>query len=158
MKNKNGFTLIELLAVIVILALIAVIASPLIIGVIEDARIGAIEASADGAIKSVKSYYTEAMLKDPDEQVALPLTVDFAASPADGAVSGSALSMTGSRPTGGKVTLTKSGKVCVGDYTPAAGSTQESCDASKTTGKLVLNSYECTFSWSDQQTITCTKK
>ena len=34
MKNKQGFTLIELLAVIVILAIIALIATPIILGVI----------------------------------------------------------------------------------------------------------------------------
>ena len=38
-KNKmKGFTLIELLAVIVILAVIALIATPIILGIVEDAR------------------------------------------------------------------------------------------------------------------------
>ena len=38
-KNKKvGFTLIELLAVIVILAIIALIATPIILGIVEDAR------------------------------------------------------------------------------------------------------------------------
>ena len=36
---KKGFTLIELLAVIVILAIIALIATPIILGIIDDARI-----------------------------------------------------------------------------------------------------------------------
>ena len=36
--NKKGFTLIELLAVIVILAIIALIATPIILGVIDNAR------------------------------------------------------------------------------------------------------------------------
>ena len=36
--RKNGFTLIELLAVIVILAIIALIATPIILGIINDAR------------------------------------------------------------------------------------------------------------------------
>ena len=40
MNKKSGFTLIELLAVIVILAVIALIATPLIMGVIDDARKG----------------------------------------------------------------------------------------------------------------------
>ena len=35
---KKGFTLIELLAVIIILAIIALIATPIILNVIEDAR------------------------------------------------------------------------------------------------------------------------
>ena len=40
MKNKkNGFTLIELLAVIIVLAIIALIATPIIFNVIENAKI-----------------------------------------------------------------------------------------------------------------------
>ena len=38
---KKGFTLIELLAVIIILAIIALIATPIILNVVEDARISA---------------------------------------------------------------------------------------------------------------------
>ena len=40
MKNNKGFTLIELLAVIVILAIIALIATPMILGVIDTAKQG----------------------------------------------------------------------------------------------------------------------
>ena len=36
--NKKGFTLIELLAVIVILAIIALIATPIILGMIDSAK------------------------------------------------------------------------------------------------------------------------
>ena len=39
---KIGFTLIELLAVIVILSIIALIATPMILGVIETAKKGAL--------------------------------------------------------------------------------------------------------------------
>jgi len=39
--KKKGFTLIELLAVIVILAIIALIATPIILGVIDKAKRGA---------------------------------------------------------------------------------------------------------------------
>ena len=53
MKRK-GFTLIELLAVIVILAIIALIATPTILGVIEKARKGSAEQSALGYIDAVE--------------------------------------------------------------------------------------------------------
>ena len=53
MKRK-GFTLIELLAVIVVLAIIALIATPTILGVIEKARRGAAEQSALGYIDAVE--------------------------------------------------------------------------------------------------------
>ena len=38
MKNKKGFTLVEILAVIIILAVIALLVSPMIIGNINDSR------------------------------------------------------------------------------------------------------------------------
>ena len=45
--KKNGFTLIELLAVIVILAIIALIATPIILGIINDAKKESQERSAE---------------------------------------------------------------------------------------------------------------
>ena len=56
MKLNKGFTLIELLAVIVILAIIALIATPTILGVIETARQGAAESSALGYIDAVEKH------------------------------------------------------------------------------------------------------
>lgn len=60
--NKKGFTLIELLAVIVILAVIALIASPIILGIIEDsresARLRSVEAYADAIQTTVTTYMT----------------------------------------------------------------------------------------------------
>lgn len=46
-KRRNGFTLIELLSVIVILAIIAVISTPIIIGTIEDSKKSAFKRSAE---------------------------------------------------------------------------------------------------------------
>ncbi|MBQ9181670.1 MAG: prepilin-type N-terminal cleavage/methylation domain-containing protein [Bacilli bacterium] len=51
--NKKGFTLIELLAVIVILAIIALIATPIIMGIIDDARTNAAMNSAYGYLDAV---------------------------------------------------------------------------------------------------------
>ena len=54
--KKKGFTLVELLAVIVILAIIAVIATPLILNVIDNAKKGASESSALGYIEGIEKY------------------------------------------------------------------------------------------------------
>ena len=56
MKNK-GFTLIELLAVIVILAIIALIATPIVMNSIATAKSGAFKDSAYGAVKAAENYY-----------------------------------------------------------------------------------------------------
>ena len=53
---KKGFTLIELLAVIVILAVIALITTPMILGVIETSKVEAAKASATGYIESIEVY------------------------------------------------------------------------------------------------------
>jgi len=60
--KKKGFTLIELLAVIVVLAIIALITTPMIMNVIEKAKKGALEDSAYGLIDSAGMYYTNNML------------------------------------------------------------------------------------------------
>ena len=60
MKNK-GFTLIELLAVIVILAIIALIATPIILGIINEARDEAKERTAELIANGVELAYTSYM-------------------------------------------------------------------------------------------------
>ena len=55
MKRK-GFTLIELLAVIVILAVIALISTPMILGVIEKAKKGAAIESVNGILDAAEKY------------------------------------------------------------------------------------------------------
>ena len=57
--KKQGFTLIELLAVIIILAVIALIATPMIMNYIEDARDGALKATARNIIKVAETEYTK---------------------------------------------------------------------------------------------------
>lgn len=57
--NKKGFTLIEILAVIVVISIVAVIASPLVSSVIEETRRDAFEDSVYGLIKAVDMYKAE---------------------------------------------------------------------------------------------------
>ena len=61
--NSKGFTLIELLAVIVILAIIALIATPIVLGIIDDANRGASERSAEYIVKNVELAYSTAYMK-----------------------------------------------------------------------------------------------
>ena len=56
MKNKLGFTLIELLAVIIILAIVALIATPIVLDVIDDARISAGRSEANIIYNGINNY------------------------------------------------------------------------------------------------------
>ena len=62
--NKNGFTLIELLAVIVILAIIALIATPIILGIINDAREESNERSVELYASAVRNAMAAYQLKN----------------------------------------------------------------------------------------------
>ena len=62
MKNKKGFTLIELLAVIVVLAIIALIATPIVMNTIKNSKKGAAERSADNYIKQVETAVAESRI------------------------------------------------------------------------------------------------
>ena len=64
--NKKGFTLIELLAVIVILAIIMLIATPIILNVVEDARQGAARSSAMGYVNAIEKDMMASKLNDPE--------------------------------------------------------------------------------------------
>ena len=54
--KENAFTLIELLAVIIILAIVALIATPIILNVIEDARISAGKSEANMILGGINNY------------------------------------------------------------------------------------------------------
>ena len=54
MKRKNGFTLIELIAVLVIMAIIALIVTPLVMNIIRKARISADKRSIDAYGRSIE--------------------------------------------------------------------------------------------------------
>ena len=84
MKEK-GFTLIELLAVIVILAIIALIATPIILGIINDAREESNERSVELYASAVKNGIAAYQLREGKEVLPgtyneinkLPFIVDY---------------------------------------------------------------------------------
>lgn len=67
--NKKGFTLIELLAVIVILAIIALIATPIIMNVITKAQEGADARSVEAYGKELESLYYQELVENPSTTV-----------------------------------------------------------------------------------------
>ena len=109
--NKKGFTLVELLAVIVILAIIALIAVPIILNVIDEAKRGAAENSANGYLEAV------------EKQIALDLLNNNTTTITDGVHQISELSnvkVSGDAPKSGWIKI-KEGKIIeysfvVGEY------------------------------------------
>ena len=83
--RKNGFTLIELLAVIVILAIIALIATPIILGIINDAREESNERSVELYASAVRNGIAAYQLREGKEVAAgtynesnpLPFEVEY---------------------------------------------------------------------------------
>ena len=113
MRNKKGFTLIELLAVIVVLAIIALIATPMILNVVEKARKGAAKSSALGWIDAVeKQIMVNQLNENPeilDGEYSLPMDNKYK------------ISIKGSKPSSGNMTITKSkvasATMCINNYT-----------------------------------------
>ena len=66
MKNKKGFMLIELIAVLVILAILALIVTPLVMNIIRKARISADKRSIDAYGRSVELAIANYLLDNGD--------------------------------------------------------------------------------------------
>ncbi len=111
MKNIKGFTLIELLAVIIILAIIALITTPIILNVVNKARLDAAKDKAWGTIDAVKVAYAQDQ-SDNEDLVPFPIEVSF---PRVGNVGGSVgiteVKMSGHKPEAGTVTMQEDGTI-----------------------------------------------
>ena len=127
MKRKNAFTLIELLAVIVVLAIIALIATPIVMNTIKNAKKGAAERSADSYIKQVETAVAEERLNknevlEGEYQITSDgnLCRDKSASCSDD--NKIKIEMSGTKPTSGKIKITNgsvdqtSSSMTIGDY------------------------------------------
>ena len=113
MKNKKGFTLIELLAVIVILAIIALIATPIILNMINDARKNSAKSSALGYIDAIEYNNGFAQLGTADINGTYEEIKSGDVSTANQKL-GSHLK--GKAPTSGTVTIDSKGKVTAADF------------------------------------------
>ena len=142
MKNKKGFTLIELLAVIVVLAIIALIATPIVMNTIKNAKKGAAERTADNYIKQVETAVAESRIdgaKIPNGTY--NIQPDGNLCPASGCGENDknkiTIDMSGTKPTSGKIKITNgsvdqsSSSMTVGDYTVSYNSTKKTYEATE---------------------------
>ncbi len=135
--KKRGFTLIELLAVIVVLAIIALIATPIVMNTIKKSQKGAAERSADNYIDAVETAVATAKL-DGKDVLDGTYTIE-----GNGNLIGEGLpdgklkiEMNGNKPTGGTITIKKGqvttdSKMTVGSYEVAYNPTTKKYEASE---------------------------
>ncbi len=147
MKNKKGFTLIELLAVIVVLAIIALIATPIVMNTIKNSQKGAAERSAENYIDAVETAVATAKL-DSDGISDGTYTIDENGNLLVPSLSGGKLTieMNGNKPTGGTITIkngqvTTDSKMTVGSYEVSYDPTTKKYEATEkgTSTKTYVN-------------------
>ena len=142
MNKKHGFTLIELLAVIVVLAIIALIATPIVMNTIKSSKKGAAERSADSYVKQVEVAVAEERLGknevlEGEYQITSDgnLCRDKSASCSDDKKI--KIEMSGTKPTSGKIKITNgsvdqtSSSMTIGDYTVSYNSTKKTYEATE---------------------------
>ena len=135
--KKRGFTLIELLAVIVVLAIIALIATPIVMNTIKNAKKGSAERGADNYIKQVETAIATSKLDGKDVADGT-YTIDQ-----DGNLTGTGLpdgkltiEMNGEKPKSGSIVI-KNGQVTtdssmtIGDYTVSYNPTTKKYEATE---------------------------
>ncbi len=140
MKNKKGFTLIELLAVIVVLAIIALIATPIVMNTIKNAKKGAAARSADNYIKQVETAVAESRIDGTKiANGTYNIQPDGNLCPASGCGENDknkiTIDMSGTKPTSGKIKITNgsvdqsSSSMTVGSYEVAYNPTTNKYEA-----------------------------
>ena len=141
MKKKNGFTLIELLAVIVILAIIALIATPIILNLINKARQGAAQDAAYGVRKEAQLVYSTSLIEHPNTFDKIEVgfnngnitTSYYETSSSSAIVDEVKFELDGTKPTSGTITIHGNGRIEYSD--------------------IVINGYSCVIPESGK--ITC---
>ena len=155
--SKKGFTLIELLAVIVILAVIALIATPIILNMINSARKSSAVDSAYGYIKAVE-YSNSMNMLDKEKY---PLIED--GNDIDITKISAKVNLKGTKPTGGIITIekgiVKKADLCIDGYSIkyALDKAEVSGTCTKGTikkqGKIVLSSTNGAYTYPESKTI-----
>lgn len=110
--NKDGFTLVELLAVIIILAIIALIATPVITELIDNARKESFKDSAYGLVKASELTYSNDIIdQNVDQLVFIYQDGVETAIPSD-----KKLNYNGDKPDSGRIIVNDKGQVAIAVY------------------------------------------
>ena len=109
---KKGFTLIELLAVIIILAIVALIATPIVLGSIESSKKSAAMSASTSYLNAINNFYSEKYFERGFQGYECSV------------VSGNGcneINITGAKPTSATISISSkgvvNGEITYGDYT-----------------------------------------
>ena len=135
MKKKNAFTLIELLAVIVVLAIIALIATPIVMNTIKNAKKGAAERTADNYIDAVETTVATKRLEGDILEGTYTIN-DKGNLEGNGLIEPLEIEMNGNKPSGGTITIkdgqaTTDSKMTIGSYEVAYNPTNKKYEATE---------------------------
>ena len=150
--DKKGFTLIELLAVIVILAIIALITAPIILGVIENARKDSAKDKAWGTINAVELAYTQDQVKDSAYKLGTP--VDFSNNPV--LVGTTQIKAGGELPVSGIVTIRDDGSIIAQglkfqDYTCSTIKSETDWAIDPNNMECIKGEYKVVYRWATER-------
>ena len=131
--KKKGFTLIELLAVIVVLAIIALIATPIVMNTIEKSKKGAAERTADSYIGAVETTVATKRLEGDILEGTYTIN-DKGNLEGNGLTEPLEIEMNGNKPSGGTITIkdgqvTTDSRMTVGSYEVAYNPTTKKYEA-----------------------------
>ena len=104
---KKGFTLIELLAVIVILSIVALIATPIIFNAIEESQIKAFEVSIRHIVKATELYKSQYELANDKKLVDTTINIT------NNKIEGDVLKVNGELPDNGVIKIDQKGRISV---------------------------------------------
>jgi prepilin-type N-terminal cleavage/methylation domain-containing protein len=129
MKWNKGFTLVELLGVIIVIAVVALIASPIALNVMNKSKEKSFALEMENLVKAARHYYSKQQL-----EISSNVIFDYQNNGKNSA--GETLSLSGSRPKRGTVTITPTGEIIltnVGNGTYVANFNSEFDDEIKIT-------------------------
>ena len=140
MKRRNAFTLIELLAVIVVLAIIALIATPIVMNTIKKSQKGAAERSTDNYIDAVETTVATKRLDNVILEGEYIIQPDGSLCPLSGCGENDKdkviIEMEGNKPSGGTITInngqvTNNSTMTIGEYDVSYDETTKKYTATK---------------------------